>query len=97
MLVDSFVHFQDEDIVEGISMGELIDSLTNEINPAILEQADDAGAEEPERPCPPLKDVNAALALIYDHAHRPSQLGKSVDIDLKAIDILYSKITNGRR
>ncbi|KAI0998196.1 hypothetical protein K3495_g9997 [Podosphaera aphanis] len=35
--IQAFLQIADEDIVGGISMGELIDSLTNEINSATLE------------------------------------------------------------
>ncbi|KAI1006000.1 hypothetical protein K3495_g2225 [Podosphaera aphanis] len=79
---------QDEDIVECISMGNLIDSMTNETIPATVEQADDSGAEEPERPCSSLKDVNTVLALICDHTHYSFQLGNSLDVDLKVTDTL---------
>ncbi|KAI0999064.1 hypothetical protein K3495_g9135 [Podosphaera aphanis] len=83
MSVESFVEFPDEANMESISMEELIDSVIRQSDSGALEQA-----EEPERPCPSLKDVNTALALTYDYAHHPSQIGKSLDIDLRAIDTL---------
>ncbi|KAI1000869.1 hypothetical protein K3495_g7327 [Podosphaera aphanis] len=53
MSVESFVHFEEEDLEERISKGKLIDSMTTKINPATLERAANSGAEEqaeePER------------------------------------------------
>ncbi|KAI1007697.1 hypothetical protein K3495_g533 [Podosphaera aphanis] len=81
--VENFVEFPDEANMESISMEELVDSVIRQSDSGALEQA-----EELERPCPSLKDVNTALALTYDYAHHPSQIGKSLDVDLKAIDTL---------
>ncbi|KAI1000395.1 hypothetical protein K3495_g7800 [Podosphaera aphanis] len=81
--VESFVEFTDEANMESISMEELVDSVIRQSDSGALEQA-----EELERPCPSLKDVNTALALTYVYAHHPSQIGKSFDVDLKAIDTL---------
>ncbi|KAI0997559.1 hypothetical protein K3495_g10629 [Podosphaera aphanis] len=75
--------FPDEAHMERISMEELVDSVIRQSDSGALEQA-----EELEGPCPSLKDVNPALALTYDHAPHPSQKGKSLDVDLKAIDTL---------
>ncbi|KAI0995390.1 hypothetical protein K3495_g12789 [Podosphaera aphanis] len=81
--VESLVEFPDEANMESISMEELVDSVIRQSDSGALEQA-----EELERPCSSLKDVNTALALTYDYAHHPSQIGKSLDFDLKAIDTL---------
>ncbi|KAI0992035.1 hypothetical protein K3495_g16151 [Podosphaera aphanis] len=83
MSVESFVEFPDEANMESISIEELVDSVIRQLDPGVLEQA-----EELERPCPSLKDVNTALALTYNYAHHPSQIGKCLDVDLKAIDTL---------
>ncbi|KAI0999585.1 hypothetical protein K3495_g8614 [Podosphaera aphanis] len=83
MSVESFVDFPDEANMESISMEESVDSVIRQSDSGALEQA-----EELERPCPSLKDVNTALALTYDYANHPSQIGKSLDVDLKAIDTL---------
>ncbi|KAI0996205.1 hypothetical protein K3495_g11973 [Podosphaera aphanis] len=83
MSVESFVEFPDEADMESISMEELVNSVTRQPDSGALEEA-----EELERPCSSLKNVNTALALTYDYAHHPSQIGKSLDVDLKAIDIL---------
>ncbi|KAI0995645.1 hypothetical protein K3495_g12534 [Podosphaera aphanis] len=83
MLVESFVEFPDGANVESISMEELVDSVIRQPDSGALQQA-----EELERPCPSLKDVNTALGLTYDYANHPSQIGKSLDADLKAIDTL---------
>ncbi|KAI1007893.1 hypothetical protein K3495_g336 [Podosphaera aphanis] len=79
--VEKFVEFPDEANMESISMEELVDSVIRQSDSGALEQA-----EELERPCPSLKDVNTALALTYDYAHYPSEIGKSLDFDFKAID-----------
>ncbi|KAI0998814.1 hypothetical protein K3495_g9382 [Podosphaera aphanis] len=81
--VESFVKFPDEANMESISMEELVDSVIRQSDSGALEQSDVL-----DRPCPSLKDVNTALALTYDYAHHPSQIGKSLDVDLKAIDTL---------
>ncbi|KAI0994630.1 hypothetical protein K3495_g13551 [Podosphaera aphanis] len=83
MSVESFVVFPDEANMESVSMQELVDSVIRQSDSGALEQA-----EELKRPCPSLKDVNTALALTYDYAHHPSQIAKSLDVDLKAIDTL---------
>ncbi|KAI1005425.1 hypothetical protein K3495_g2794 [Podosphaera aphanis] len=83
MSVESFVEFSDAVNIESISMEELADSVIRQSDSGAIEQA-----EELERPCPSLKDVNTALALTYDCAHHPSQIGNSLDVDLKAIDTL---------
>ena len=85
--VDSFVEFPDEANMESVSMEELVDSVIRQSDSVALEQKNETG-EDLERPCPSLKDVNAALALTYDYAHHPSQIRKSLDVDLKAIDTL---------
>ncbi|KAI0993567.1 hypothetical protein K3495_g14617 [Podosphaera aphanis] len=71
MSVESFVEFLDKANMESISMEELVDSVIRQSDSGTLEQA-----EELEIPCPSLKDVNTALALGYDYAHHPSQIGK---------------------
>ncbi|KAI0999522.1 hypothetical protein K3495_g8677 [Podosphaera aphanis] len=83
MSVDSFGEFPDEANMESISMEELVDSVIRQSDSVALEQA-----EELERPCLSLEDVNTAPALTYDYAQHPSQIGKSLDVDLKAIDTL---------
>ncbi|KAI0995836.1 hypothetical protein K3495_g12345 [Podosphaera aphanis] len=83
MSVESFVEFPDEAYMKSISMEEFADSVIRQSDSRALEQA-----EEFERPCPSLKDVNTALTLTYDYPHHPSQIGKSLDVDLKAIDAL---------
>ncbi|KAI0995017.1 hypothetical protein K3495_g13164 [Podosphaera aphanis] len=83
MSAEGFVEFPDEANMESISMEELVVSVIRQTDSGALEQA-----EELERPCPSLKDVNTALALTYDYAHHLSQIGKSLDVDLKAIDTL---------
>ncbi|KAI0995401.1 hypothetical protein K3495_g12777 [Podosphaera aphanis] len=65
-------------------MEELVDSVIRQSDSVALEQA-----EELERSFPSLKDVNTALALTYDYAHHSSQIGKSLDVDLKAIGTLH--------
>ncbi|KAI0997484.1 hypothetical protein K3495_g10703 [Podosphaera aphanis] len=70
--VESFVEFPDEATMESISMEELVDYVIRQSDSGALEQV-----EELERPYPSLKDVNTALALTYDYAHHPSQIGVS--------------------
>ncbi|KAI1002149.1 hypothetical protein K3495_g6053 [Podosphaera aphanis] len=83
MSVESFVEFPDEANMESISMEELVDSVIRQSDSGALEQA-----EELERPCPSLKDVNTALAPTYVYAHHLSQIGNSLDVNLKAINTL---------
>ncbi|KAI0994892.1 hypothetical protein K3495_g13289 [Podosphaera aphanis] len=83
ILVESFVEFPGEANMESISMEELVHFVIRQSDSGALEQA-----EELERPYPSLKDVNTALALTYDYAHHPSKIGKSLNVDLKAIDTL---------
>ena len=85
--VNSLVEFPDEANMESVSMEELVDSVVRQSDSVALEQKNESG-EDLERPCPSLKHVNAALALTYDYAHHPSQIRKSLDIDLKAINTL---------
>ncbi|KAI1002779.1 hypothetical protein K3495_g5417 [Podosphaera aphanis] len=63
MSVESFVEFPDEANMQSTSMEELVYSVKRQSDSGALEQA-----EELERPCPSLKDVNTALALTYDYA-----------------------------
>ncbi|KAI0993371.1 hypothetical protein K3495_g14813 [Podosphaera aphanis] len=84
--VESVVELPDEANMESISMEELVGSVIGQSDSGALEQA-----EELERPCPSLKDVNTALAPTYDYARHPSQIGKSLDVDLKAIDTLLER------
>ncbi|KAI0990872.1 hypothetical protein K3495_g17315 [Podosphaera aphanis] len=60
MSAESFVEFPDEANIESISMEELVDFVIKQSDSGALEQA-----EELERPCPSLKDVNIAHALTY--------------------------------
>ncbi|KAI1006147.1 hypothetical protein K3495_g2075 [Podosphaera aphanis] len=83
MSVESFVEFPDEANMESIYIEELVDSVIRQSDSGALEQA-----EELERPCPSLEDFNGALTLTYDYAHHASQIGKSLDVDLKPIDTL---------
>ncbi|KAI0995410.1 hypothetical protein K3495_g12767 [Podosphaera aphanis] len=88
MSAEGFVEFPDEANMESISMEELVGSVIRQSDSGALEQA-----EELEIPCPSLKDMNTALALTYDYAHHPSQIGKSLDVNLISRQlILYSRV-----